>query len=133
MKARTAALFSMVMVILLASTAWALDQVPHRLNVQGVLRNTAGEVVTGYYDIKIALYDAETGGTVLYQAESDNYHVVGGVFDLYLGPMTNIFKDRTEGISKMSGGIFNEAFWSVIRIKYNSIFHKKEYLQQTSG
>jgi len=44
-----------------------------------------------------------------------------------------IFKDRTEGISKMSGGIFNEAFWSVIRIKYNSIFHKKEYLQQTSG
>ena len=39
-----------------------------------------------------------------------------------------IFKDRTEGISKMSGGIFNEAFWSVIRIKYNSIFHKKEYL-----
>ncbi len=39
-----------------------------------------------------------------------------------------IFKDRTEGISKMSGGIFNEAFWSVIRIKYNSIFHKKDYL-----
>ena len=38
-----------------------------------------------------------------------------------------IFKDRTEGISKMSGGIFNEALWSVIRIKYNSIFHKKDY------
>ena len=38
-----------------------------------------------------------------------------------------IFKDRTEGISKMSGGIFNEAFWSVIRIRYNSIFHKKDY------
>ncbi len=38
-----------------------------------------------------------------------------------------IFKDRTEGISKMSGGIFNEAFWSIIKMKYNSIFHKKTY------
>ena len=96
MKARTAALFSMVMVILFASTAWALDQVPHRLNVQGVLRNTAGEVVTGYYDIKVNLYDSDTGGSLLYGEEHDNYHVVGGVFDIYLGPMTNIFKDRTE-------------------------------------
>ena len=40
-----------------------------------------------------------------------------------------IFKDRQIGSSKMSGGIFNEAFWSVIRIRYNSIFNKKEYLK----
>lgn len=39
-----------------------------------------------------------------------------------------IFKDRTVGVSKMSGGIFNEALWSVIRIKFNSLFHKKEYI-----
>ncbi|HHJ09492.1 MAG TPA: polyprenol monophosphomannose synthase [Bacteroidetes bacterium] len=39
-----------------------------------------------------------------------------------------VFKDRTVGVSKMSGGIFNEALWSVIRIKLNSIFHKKEYI-----
>lgn len=40
-----------------------------------------------------------------------------------------IFKDRTEGTSKMSGGIFNEAFWSVIKMKFNSIFHKKAYFK----
>ncbi len=40
-----------------------------------------------------------------------------------------IFKDRQVGSSKMSGGIFNEAFWSVIRIRYNSIFNKKDYLK----
>ncbi len=40
-----------------------------------------------------------------------------------------IFKDRTVGTSKMSGGIFNEAFWTVIRIRLNSIFHKKEYIK----
>ena len=39
-----------------------------------------------------------------------------------------IFKDRSVGVSKMSGGIFNEALWSVIRIKLNSIFYKKEYI-----
>jgi dolichol-phosphate mannosyltransferase len=33
-----------------------------------------------------------------------------------------IFTDRTEGTSKMSGGIFNEAFWGVITMKLNSFF-----------
>ncbi len=35
-----------------------------------------------------------------------------------------IFTDRTEGKSKMSGGIFNEAFWGVIKMKLASIFKK---------
>ena len=33
-----------------------------------------------------------------------------------------IFTDRTKGTSKMSGGIFNEAFWGVIRMKLRSFF-----------
>jgi dolichol-phosphate mannosyltransferase len=33
-----------------------------------------------------------------------------------------IFTDRREGTSKMSGGIFNEALWGVLRIKLNSFF-----------
>lgn len=33
-----------------------------------------------------------------------------------------IFTERKEGSSKMSGGIFNEAFWGVIKIKVNSFF-----------
>ncbi len=35
-----------------------------------------------------------------------------------------VFTDRKAGASKMSGGIFNEALWGVIRIKLNSIFRK---------
>lgn len=31
-----------------------------------------------------------------------------------------IFTDRTEGNSKMSGGIFNEAFWGVMKMRLNS-------------
>lgn len=33
-----------------------------------------------------------------------------------------IFTDRQEGASKMSGGIFNEAIWGVIKMKYRSFF-----------
>jgi len=33
-----------------------------------------------------------------------------------------VFTDRREGTSKMSGGIFNEALWGVLRMKFRSIF-----------
>ncbi len=35
-----------------------------------------------------------------------------------------IFTDRKLGASKMSGGIFNEALWGVLRMKLSSIFTK---------
>jgi dolichol-phosphate mannosyltransferase len=35
-----------------------------------------------------------------------------------------IFTDRKLGTSKMSGGIFNEAFWGVLRMKFRSLFIK---------
>jgi dolichol-phosphate mannosyltransferase len=35
-----------------------------------------------------------------------------------------IFTDRKLGISKMSGGIFNEAFWGVLKMKIRSFFIK---------
>ncbi len=35
-----------------------------------------------------------------------------------------VFTDRTEGTSKMSGGIFGEAFWGVMSMKISSWFRK---------
>ncbi len=35
-----------------------------------------------------------------------------------------VFTDRKLGVSKMSGGIFNEALWGVLRMKFRSIFTK---------
>ena len=37
-----------------------------------------------------------------------------------------IFTDRQEGASKMSGGIFSEALWGVIKMKISSFFKKYE-------
>ncbi len=35
-----------------------------------------------------------------------------------------IFRDRTKGTSKMSGGIFGEAFWGVLNMRLRSVFGK---------
>jgi dolichol-phosphate mannosyltransferase len=35
-----------------------------------------------------------------------------------------IFTDRKLGASKMTGGIFNEALWGVLRMKLRSLFTK---------
>lgn len=45
------------------------------------------------------------------------------------------FKDRTEGVSKMSSAIFNEAFFGVIRMRWKGFFdnyHKKDPNQKLS-
>ena len=36
-----------------------------------------------------------------------------------------IFMDRKEGTSKMSSGIFGEAFWGVLKLKFRKIRPKK--------
>lgn len=41
-----------------------------------------------------------------------------------------VFKDRGEGVSKMNGGIFNEALLGVLSMKMNSLFRKYEPAQQ---
>ena len=35
-----------------------------------------------------------------------------------------VFFDRSSGTSKMNGGIFNEAFWGVVLMKWKSLFRK---------
>jgi dolichol-phosphate mannosyltransferase len=43
-----------------------------------------------------------------------------------------IFTDRKLGSSKMSGGIFNEALWGVLRMKVRSIFIKYRRINKTA-
>jgi dolichol-phosphate mannosyltransferase len=44
----------------------------------------------------------------------------------YIVEVPIVFTDRKEGTSKMSGGIFNEALWGVMKMKINSYFRKYE-------
>ncbi len=49
-------------------------------------------------------------------------------FDITEVPI--IFTDRKEGTSKMSGGIFNEALWGVMKMKIMSCFRKYKQKSQ---
>jgi len=44
-----------------------------------------------------------------------------------------VFTERKLGVSKMSGGIFNEALWGVIRMKVNSWFKKYRRINELSN
>ncbi len=45
-----------------------------------------------------------------------------------------VFTDREYGTSKMSGGIFNEALWGVLKMKYRSLFSKKfNHAEKSNG
>ena len=47
-------------------------------------------------------------------------------FGFHIIEVPIIFTDRTQGSSKMSGGIFNEAVWGVIKMKLRSFFTNYE-------
>ena len=44
-----------------------------------------------------------------------------------------IFTDRKLGASKMTGGIFNEALWGVLRMKLRSMFTKYQKVSRTDS
>lgn len=47
-------------------------------------------------------------------------------FGFNIREVSIVFTDRKEGTSKMSGGIFNEALWGVLKMKMRSWFRKYE-------
>ncbi len=47
------------------------------------------------------------------------------IFGYKIKEVPIIFTDRTEGSSKMSGGIFSEALWGVLKLRFNTPAMKK--------
>jgi dolichol-phosphate mannosyltransferase len=85
------------------------------------------------------IYDTTAGfkcyrHTVLESIDLDNIKFKGYAFQIEMKFTTwkmgfnieeipIVFTDRREGKSKMSGGIFNEALWGVLLMKFKSLFH----------
>jgi hypothetical protein len=81
---------------LLASTPAAAG-VPtaHRISFQGLARNASNQpVVSG--DVRVRVYDAATGGTLVYDSGTEfNAAVVTGVFNVVLGSGAPLMLDNT--------------------------------------
>lgn len=68
-----------------AATA-APPDVPTRVPYQGVLLDDMGEPRTGTVDLALRIWDAPTGGTLVYRQEFPGVALYDGVFTVELGP-----------------------------------------------
>ena len=106
-----------------------------------------GRVLMSYYAsayvrmvLRLSIRDTTAGfkcytRKVLSFIDLDSIHFIGYAFQIEMKftvakhgfkikEVPIIFTDRKEGSSKMSGGIFNEAVWGVIKMKWRSFFRK---------
>src|SRR5688572_1657719 len=81
---RTVFLSFILLSTLALSTQRSLAQVPRRVSYQGVLESGGSIVADGSYVLSIRLYDAPSGGNLLF-SESHNAVVARGVFHIELG------------------------------------------------
>jgi len=63
--------------------------VPSYLNYQGLLRDSAGNVVTGSKDMTFKIYSSLTGGSALWTMTSAGVSVSNGLYTVKLGPLTS--------------------------------------------
>ena len=83
---RAALILCVALMLVLAATSVA--DVSDKMNYQGVLRDSGGDVVaSGSYDITFTIYNVEAGGTALWQ-ESQLVPVDGGIMNVKLGAVT---------------------------------------------
>jgi hypothetical protein len=59
--------------------------VPSEINYQGVLTDSQGNLVNGNRTMSLKIYDAATGGTLLYSEELGNIPVNNGVYNFTFG------------------------------------------------
>ncbi len=102
-------LFVLVTLLLLALPTAAFAQVPGYFPVQAYLTDTSGVPVDGDVELEFNIYDAATGGTVLY-TETQTVQANEGALTAYLGKNTaldlSIFTDHEDlflGV-KINGG-----------------------------
>mgnify|MGYP001309560644 FL=1 len=64
------------------------------LAVQGVLKNADGTTVPDAtnYTLTFKLWDAETGGTTVWQETKTNVSILGGLYEIVLGSGATVLK-----------------------------------------
>ncbi|MDD5382803.1 MAG: hypothetical protein PHH60_04015 [Candidatus Margulisbacteria bacterium] len=78
-------LLGLLIILTLAAAAFA---VPQYINYQGVLRDSAGNLVTGSKQMTFKLYDAVSGGTLKWSLTIPAVAVNNGLYTIKLGPLS---------------------------------------------
>jgi hypothetical protein len=78
------------------------------ISYQGRLADTAGNPLTGYYDMRFRIYDSPTTADPLWEEEWDAENSVAvsdGLFNVMLGSINNTLADSIEGHDELYLGI----------------------------
>jgi len=82
-------------IILFLGIASVALGVPQYMNYQGVLRDNAGNLVTGTKAMTFKIFNAATSGTELWTMTSSEVKVNSGLYNVQLGPLGGV--DMTSG------------------------------------
>lgn len=95
--------FSLFYSLLFAQQASAVQTVPYKVNFQGYLRSSTGEALAdGQYNVTFRLYDASTGGVLVWtevRQETSRVTLADGYFSVQLGDVAalspSLFQSQT--------------------------------------
>ncbi len=110
MRNRTAILTSLVVLALLVVLAvrpggllaeeTATDSAPTVMSYQGQLSDSSGNPISGTVSLQFKLYDAASGGTMLWSETHNNVQVDGGSFSVILGESTPLTSSLFNGATR---------------------------------
>lgn len=93
---------SLILVVLLACSVMAA--VPQTIVYQGRLTTGTGEpVADGLYHIRIRIYDAPTGGLIIWDNGPRSILVTGGLFTYHLGDSVALPPELFDGTERWLG------------------------------
>ena len=78
-------ILTLAVVLAVCSLPPAEAAIPHLISYQGRLTNAAGQPITGSRPVSFRLYDAGSGGSLLWQESHSSVTVTDGVFEVLLG------------------------------------------------
>jgi hypothetical protein len=94
----------LVVIILIFLVSLCLADIPKLINYQGMLTNSSGDPLTGFYNLTFYIYDDTTGGTLEWSEIQNGVQVQNGLFNVVLG------KQNALNIP------FNESYWLAVKV-----------------
>lgn len=83
-------------------SALCFASIPGQINYQGVLKDSAGNPLTGTYTMTFALYDTASGGSAIW-SETQSVSVEAGLYNIQLGSNTALSSSVFDGSTKYLG------------------------------
>jgi hypothetical protein len=96
-----------------ALSSFSQAEIPKKIGFQGKLTDAQGNLLDGTYSLTFKIYNAETGGTKLWE-ETQSVSVSEGLFSVYLGDSATLNLD------------FDEPYWLEITVEGEILSPRKQ-------